>query len=92
MVWTRQYTLSSKCNNTYNYHNLIIYCFSGVNSQCVDGMCDCIRNGSGECVAYPPDSCTPPGDNGECGEQFVCNSTTELCLIPDDNREEHFKG
>ena len=55
-------------------------------------MCDCIRNGSGECVAYPPDSCTPPGDNGECGEQFVCNSTTELCVIPGDNSEEYFKG
>ena len=52
--------------------------FSGVNSLCVDGICDCIRDHSGDCVAYPPDTC------GDCDAGLTCDNTSGYCVIPRD--------
>ena len=55
---------------------------TGLNSLCVDGFCDCIRDGIGVCIAYPPESCTP-GEQGDCEGALVCDPSSQSCTIPD---------
>ena len=50
----------------------------GVNSECVDSRCDCIRNGAGACVASPPVTCDPE-EEGTCPGELKCHPTYHWC-------------
>mgnify|MGYP001800065522 CR=1 FL=1 len=50
----------------------------GVNSECVDSKCDCIRNGASACVASPPITCDPE-EEGTCPGELKCHPTYHWC-------------
>ena len=57
--------------------------FVGVNAECVDGSCDCIRNGAGQCIASPPAKCSDV-DKTACDNGQVCNSEKNFCMCSKD--------
>ena len=52
---------------------------AGFNGECVNGKCDCIRNGRGKCVsAEPPQTCHPSRAKA-CAGKLICDARYNLC-------------
>lgn len=51
----------------------------GFNGECIDGKCDCIRNGAQECVdSEPPQKCHP-NQVLPCTGNLICDSDYNIC-------------
>ncbi|XP_067944506.1 protein draper-like [Watersipora subatra] len=63
-----------RCDSS-NYH------LCGINGECKNGKCDCIRDGTGQCINSIP---TPCIDTFDCDGCLECNANFNRCTCPQD--------
>lgn len=48
----------------------------------MDGECDCIKDGTGQCIASPPKLCVNSPDEDPCRGGQICDARYDHCACP----------